>query len=229
MGLIKWLASCLPDMVVCVLAPPRSSCVTSSFVTDWNTEIVTYCEAQRLSHAGWNRLLLTGWNMKCHWLKQRDCHWNKETVTEIKRLSLSETRRWHRLKQRLSLPKTQSVKHNFFVSVNDWNKETVTNWNRETVTKRLSETDCHWLKHQDCYQQKYIQCLCVYVTDCMKINTKIAIGWLKHRLSLTKTQILLLRKKRKKSLSLTAWAKIVTDWLKQKEFDFLAETWLASL
>ena len=81
-GLIKWLASCLPDMVVCVLAPPRSSCVTSSFVTDWNTEIVTYCETQRLSHAGWNRdcySLAETWSVT---------GWNKETVTETKRLSL---------------------------------------------------------------------------------------------------------------------------------------------
>ena len=180
----------------------------------WNTEIVTCWLKQRL--------LLTGWNMKCHWLKQRDCHWNKETVTEIKRLSLSETRRCHRLKQRLSLPKTQSVKHSFFVSVNDWNKETVTNWNRETVTKRLSETVTDWNTKTVTNKNTYS----VYVTDCLKINTKIAIGWLKHRLSLTKTQILLLRmlrKRRKKAchwlpeqrVSQTGWNREnLTFWLK---------------
>ena len=187
----------------------------------WNTEIVTCWLKQRL--------LLTGWNMKCHWLKQRDCHWNKETVTEIKRLSLSETRRCHRLKQRLSLPKTQSVKHSFFVSVNDWNKETVTNWNRETVTKRLSETDCHWLKHQDCYKQKYIQCLCYWLSE----NKHEDCHWLAETQTVTDqntdTVAENAEKEEKKSLSLTAWAKSVTDWLKQREFDFLAETWLASL
>ena len=95
-ALIKWLASCLPDIVVCVFAPPRSSCVTSSFVTDWNTEIVTGCETQRLSHAGWNRdcySLADTWSVT---------GWNKETVTETKRLSLSETRRF-------SLTKTEII------------------------------------------------------------------------------------------------------------------------
>lgn len=50
--LFKWRAiyisqSDLPDMVVCVLAPPSSSCVTSSLVTDWNMnihELITLCK-----------------------------------------------------------------------------------------------------------------------------------------------------------------------------------------